>query len=52
MMPGDAGLASASSVPVVIGQEAHIVAEEDDGPRGDPTMPIGDRNAYANLILG
>jgi hypothetical protein len=51
MMPADAGAASASSSPVVIGEEAHIVAEEDDGPRGDPTMPVSDRNAYANLML-
>lgn len=51
MAPADAGAASASSEPVVIGQEAHIVAEEDDGPRGDPSMPVSERNAYANLIL-
>jgi hypothetical protein len=51
MAPGDVGAASSSSSPVVIGQEAHIVAEEDDGPRGDATMPVSERNAYANLIL-
>ena len=27
------------------------MAEEDDGPRGDPTMPVPERNAYPNLIL-
>jgi hypothetical protein len=36
---------------VVVGQEAHIVTEEDNGPRGDPTMPVAERNAYPNLIL-
>ncbi|HEX7161523.1 MAG TPA: hypothetical protein VF223_09860 [Trebonia sp.] len=27
------------------------MAEEDDGPRGDPSMPPAERNAYPNLIL-
>jgi hypothetical protein len=36
---------------LVLGMEAHIVAEEDDGPRGNPSMPIPERNAYPNLIL-
>jgi hypothetical protein len=49
LVPLAAGAASASSVPVVVGEEAHIVAEEDDGPRGDSSTPI--RNAYPNLIL-
>ena len=40
-----------SSRPVVLGEEAHIVGEEDDGPRGDASVPIGERNAYPNLIL-
>jgi hypothetical protein len=31
----DKGAVSGSTDPVVVGQEAHIVAEEDDGPRGD-----------------
>jgi len=35
----------------VIGEEAHIVAEEDNGPRGDPSMPVSERNAFSNLIL-
>jgi hypothetical protein len=51
MVPADAGGESTSSTPVVVGQEAHIVAEEDDGPRGDLSMPISERNAYQNLIL-
>ncbi|MEB8341299.1 NACHT domain-containing protein [Streptomyces endophyticus] len=36
---------------VVLGEEAHIVAREDEGPRGDPGVPLADRNAYDNLIL-
>jgi hypothetical protein len=51
MAPADASAVSASSAPVVIGQEAHIVAEDDDGPRGEPAMPVSERNVYANLIL-
>jgi hypothetical protein len=37
--------------PTLVGQNCHIVAEADDGPRRDPSMPIEDRNRYANLIL-
>jgi hypothetical protein len=51
MAPAEAGGETRFSAPVVIGEEAHIVAEEDDGPRGDPTMPISERNAYPNRIL-
>ena len=51
MVPANEGGEAASTRPVVIGQEAHIVAEQDDGPRGDPSMSIADRNAYPNLIL-
>ena len=51
MTPEGAEADSRSSTPVVLGEEAHIVAAEDDGPRGDPSMPIGERNAYRNLIL-
>ncbi|MEU5448274.1 MULTISPECIES: NACHT domain-containing NTPase [Streptomyces] len=36
---------------VVIGEEAHIVAKEDDGPRGDPSMPSAERNSHENLML-
>ncbi|WP_237326334.1 NACHT domain-containing protein [Streptomyces sp. CBMAI 2042] len=36
---------------VVIGEEAHIVAKEDDGPRGDPSTPSTERNSYENLLL-
>ena len=35
----------------VFGQNAHIVAEEPGGPRGDSVLPIKERNRYPNLIL-
>jgi hypothetical protein len=35
----------------LIGENCHIVSESDDGPRGNPTMPMDERNSYANLIL-
>ena len=37
--------------PTLIGENCHIVAEKDNGPRGDPEMPISERNLYGNLIL-
>ncbi len=48
--PGAAGEMK-SSTPIVVGHEAHIVAEEDGGPRGDPSMPVSERNAYPNRVL-
>jgi len=36
---------------LIIGEEAHIVSEADDGPRGNRDMPVPERNAYANIIL-
>jgi hypothetical protein len=51
MVPADVGGERTYDAPVVVGHEAHIVAEEDDGPRGDASMPVGERNAYANLLL-
>jgi hypothetical protein len=36
--------------PTLVGENCHIVAESDDGPRANPTMPIGQRNNYASLI--
>jgi hypothetical protein len=51
MVPTTVDGESMALIPVVVGEEAHIVAEEDNGPRGDPSMPIGDRNAYPNLLL-
>ena len=35
----------------LVGENCHIVAEKDDGPRPDPAMPVARRNSYANLIL-
>jgi HNH endonuclease len=37
--------------PTLVGENCHIVADKDDGPRADPTMPVDQRNSYANLIL-
>lgn len=51
LVPADEGGAPSSTEPVVVGEEAHIVAEEDNGPRGDPSMPESERNAYPNLVL-
>ena len=34
-----------------LGEMAHIVAKSSDGPRGDETMSVEQRNAYDNLIL-
>lgn len=36
---------------LIIGEEAHIVSESDDGPRADPAMPVPERNSYGNIIL-
>ncbi|MEU4117830.1 HNH endonuclease [Kitasatospora sp. NPDC028055] len=38
-------------IAVAVGEEAHIVAVRDDGPRGDPSMPLSERNSYHNMIL-
>lgn len=37
--------------PTLIGENCHIVAESDGGPRSDPSMPMEKRNLYSNLIL-
>jgi hypothetical protein len=37
--------------PSLVGEAAHIVAEEPNGPRGDATFPIERRDKYDNLIL-
>ena len=42
---------SSNSKAVVLGEEAHIVAKEDGGPRSNPGMPLRQRDAYQNLIL-
>ncbi|WP_107120750.1 HNH endonuclease [Streptomyces olivochromogenes] len=36
---------------VTLGEEAHIVAESDHGPRANPQMPQKERDSYANMIL-
>ena len=36
---------------VVLGEIAHIVAESPNGPRGNSTMTLKQRNSYPNLIL-
>lgn len=35
----------------IVGEEAHIVAKEQEGPRGISTLGIGERDKYSNLIL-
>jgi hypothetical protein len=35
----------------LIGDSCHIVAQADNGPRGDASVPIEYRNSYPNLIL-
>lgn len=37
--------------PSIIGEEAHIVAREKEGPRGDSDLPLEKRDKYDNLIL-
>ena len=38
-------------VAVILGEEAHIVAREADGPRGDSPLTAAQRDEYSNLIL-
>ncbi len=35
----------------IIGEECHIIAREDNGPRGDSSFPIDKRDKYDNLML-
>ena len=35
----------------VIGEEAHIVARKEDGPRGESPLSAEQRDSYSNLIL-
>jgi len=37
--------------PSIVGDEAHIVAEEPDGPRGDSPLTRAERDSYSNLML-
>ncbi|MGA2440420.1 MAG: HNH endonuclease [Tepidisphaeraceae bacterium] len=34
-----------------LGEQAHIVAEEDSGPRGQSNLTLEERNSYSNLVL-
>lgn len=34
-----------------IGEQAHIVAKESNGPRGNSILTLDERDSYANLIL-
>jgi hypothetical protein len=43
--------ATATDDESLVGEGAHIVAEEDNGPRADPTRAPDDRNRYSNLVL-
>ncbi|MFF3147371.1 hypothetical protein ACFVRU_38015 [Streptomyces sp. NPDC057927] len=36
---------------VTLGEEAHIIADNDKGPRADPSKPKAARDSYANMIL-
>ncbi len=40
-----------SDDPSIIGEECHIIAKEDDGPRGNIDVPKNQRDLYSNLIL-
>ncbi|PFY80043.1 hypothetical protein [Bacillus toyonensis] len=37
--------------PSIIGEECHIIAKEDDGPRGNSNFPKDKRDLYDNLVL-
>lgn len=41
----------ARSGAMVVGEQAHIVAESEDGPRGKSSLTTDERDEYANLIL-
>ena len=42
---------TSSDDPSVIGEEAHIVAQKEDGPRGISSLSSEERDKYNNLIL-
>jgi hypothetical protein len=42
---------SASDGATVLGEAAHILAYEDDGPRADTSLSLDARNSYSNLLL-
>ena len=37
--------------PTLVGENCHIVADSDEGPRANKDMPQAERDAYPNLIL-
>lgn len=37
--------------PTLVGENCHIVAEKEDGPRGNSPLSLDERNRYGNLIL-
>lgn len=41
----------ASSKAFPLGEQAHIVAESKNGPRGNSILSLAERNSYANIIL-
>jgi hypothetical protein len=43
--------ASADSVAFTLGEQAHIVGEKDDAPRGKSPLSADERDSYHNLIL-
>ena len=40
-----------ADTPTLVGENCHVVAENDGGPRADLSMPLDQRNSYSNLIL-
>src|SRR4051812_11046601 len=40
-----------TSVSEAVGEECHIVARRDDGPRGESLLTADERDRYDNLIL-
>ncbi|WP_425601319.1 HNH endonuclease signature motif containing protein [Bradyrhizobium ontarionense] len=37
--------------PTLVGENCHIVAESDEGPRGSSLMSLDQRDSYKNVIL-
>jgi hypothetical protein len=47
----DSASESTTSKNILIGENCHIVAESDEGPRGKSQLSLDERNRYPNLIL-
>lgn len=43
--------AKAHNVAFVLGEQAHIVGEKEDAPRGNSLLTLEERNSYHNIIL-